>query len=179
MIIGKDPPPGTYKLFDPSGNVIMSGNFVDVAERCIPDSVARREARADAFKTEARAEAATRTLSDALAEGARLITAKIDALTRRADALIARDRKRRVDAAAKAKRDAEAEIRAAIDRHPDPDAPESWSGGLTVHAASGPRDRAEQREQAAVGDELDPAEFAGKPAPLDESIQTGPAAQAA
>jgi hypothetical protein len=168
------PPRGTYKLFDPSGNIIMSGNFVDIAERHIPDSVARREARADAFKIEARAEAAARRSDEAVAELASLLSARVDALVRRADALMARDRKRRKDVVAKAKARAEAEIQRQIDSHPDPDEPSAWSwgGGLTPHAAPGPIDRKEQRERVTAGDDFGLTE---KPLPLDEAVQTGPA----
>ena len=103
VMIARKPLAGECKLLGPDGSIIFRGDFSHAMEQYVPDSIARRKARADVAETEAQAAAATRTLNDAVAETVNMITARTADIVRRFDAYEQRMRQRAKDAAAKGK----------------------------------------------------------------------------
>jgi hypothetical protein len=132
-----DPDPQTFKLYGPTGEVIMTGSMSAIMER-LPDTPARDAAldsmlkiACDAVEAEQRADEARESLLQTLTTGLTRLSARIDSFEKR----LALSAKR-----AEAARIAEGQRRVQqyLDALPDPDKPDD--GELTVKHAPDPVD---------------------------------------
>ena len=117
-------PAQTFKLYGPTGDIIMTGSMNAIMER-IPDSVARNAAledmlkvAADAVEAEERQEEAIRSCAQMLSTFADSMNARMDSFERQR-ALSAK----RAEAARKAT--ADRRVQRYLDELPDPDEPYS------------------------------------------------------
>jgi hypothetical protein len=131
----------TFKLYGPSGDVIMTGSMNAIMER-LPDTHARNDALSTMLDTAVKQVEAEEKLEDARACAAKILS---DGVTRLASRLDAFEKQRalsmkRAEAQRKA-RDA-ARVQRYLDELPDPDAPEPTAASdddpLTSHGPVDP-----------------------------------------
>jgi hypothetical protein len=115
-------PAQTFKLYGPTGDIIMTGSMNAIMER-IPDSVARNAALEDMLKVAADAVEAEERADEARACAAQILA---DGLTRLAHRLDAFEKERAISAKraeAARKEAAQRRVQRYLDELPDPDTP--------------------------------------------------------
>jgi hypothetical protein len=123
-----EPHPGTFRLFGPTGEVIMTGSMSAIMER-LPDTKARKAAlddmlkiACDAVEAEERADEARASVARSLCDGLTRLSARIDSFEKRLSLAAKR---------AEAARIAEGQRRVQqyLDALPDPEEPETDEEG--------------------------------------------------
>ena len=113
----------TFKLYGPSGDVIMTGSMNAIMER-LPDTSARNDALSTMLDTAVKQVEAEEKLEDARACAAQILADGITRLTSRLDAFeVRREEQQRLDEQ-EAEREQQRRVQAMLDALPDPDDPD-------------------------------------------------------
>ena len=113
----------TFKLYGPSGDVIMTGSMNAIMER-LPDTSARNDALSTMLDTAVKQVEAEEKLEDARACAAQILADGITRLTSRLDAFeVRREEQQRLDEE-EAEREQQRRVQAMLDALPDPDDPD-------------------------------------------------------
>ena len=114
-------PAQTFKLYGPSGEVIMTGSMNAIMER-LPDTSARNDALSTMLDTAVKQVEAEEKLEEAQAAAAQILFDGITRLTFRLDAFeVRRQEQQRLD---EAEREQQRRVQAMLDALPDPDDPD-------------------------------------------------------
>jgi len=113
----------TFKLYGPSGDVIMTSSMNAIMER-LPDTSARNDALSTMLDTAVKQVEAEEKLEDARACAAQILADGITRLTSRLDAFeVRREEQQRLDEQ-EAEREQQRRVQAMLDALPDPDDPD-------------------------------------------------------
>ena len=113
----------TFKLYGPTGDVIMTGSMSAIMER-LPDTSARNDALSTMLDTAVKQVEAEEKLEDARACAAQILSDGITRLATRLDAFeVRREEQQRLDEQ-EAEREQQRRVQAMLDALPDPDDPD-------------------------------------------------------
>jgi hypothetical protein len=116
----------TFRLYGPSGEVIMTGSMSAIMER-LPDTRARDDALDSMLRTAIDAVEAEEKRQDAVRSCAQMLDAFADQMNARIDAYEAKCEAEARAAAEEAERKEQEQIQRVLDAGPDPDDPEPHS----------------------------------------------------